>query len=120
MTFSGRNYYEIYMLLLTAGWALFNWVTGVDGETIEAAFPGWGRHIFLGGLLFSSLFALGGIAVGTVIGMLVERAALFALAGSLIYCMTDTSCPTSFSATMRGRLVWTPPRGRRTSPFPHY
>lgn len=81
MTFSGRNYYEIYLLLLTAGWALLNWVTGADGETIEAAFPGWGRHIFLGGLLVGSLTALVGIAVGTVVGMLVERAALFALAG---------------------------------------
>ena len=81
MTFSGRNYYEIYMLLLTAGWVLFNWVTDADGETIEAAFPGWGRHILLGGLLVSSLIALGGIAVGTVVGMLVERAALSALAG---------------------------------------
>jgi hypothetical protein len=35
----------------------------------------------LGGLLAGSLLALGGIAVGTVVGMLVERAALFALAG---------------------------------------
>jgi hypothetical protein len=81
MTFSGRNYYEIYLLVLTAGWALYNWVTAADGETIEAAFPGWGRHIFMGGLLVGSLVALGGIAVGTVVGMLVERAALFALAG---------------------------------------
>jgi hypothetical protein len=40
--------------------ALWNWVTEADGETIEAAFPDWGRHIFLRGLLVGSLLALGG------------------------------------------------------------
>jgi hypothetical protein len=50
MTFSGRNYYEIYMLLLTAGWALMNWVTSADGETIEQPSPAgagtssWGAY----------------------------------------------------------------------------
>lgn len=81
MTFSGRNYYEIYLLVLTAGWAALNWATGADGETIEAAFPGWGRHLWFGGLLAGATLALVGIAVGTVVGLLVERAALFGLAG---------------------------------------
>lgn len=81
MTFSGRNYYQVYLLLLTAGWAAVNWVTGADGEVIEAAFPSFGRHIFFGGLLGGSVLALMGITLGTLVGMLLERAALFALAG---------------------------------------
>lgn len=81
MTFSGRNYYEIYLLILTAAWAAASWLTGMDGETIEAALPGLGRHLLFGGLLTGSLIALGGIAIGTITGLLVERAGLIALAG---------------------------------------
>ena len=78
MTFSGRNYYEVYLLVLTIGWAIMSWLVG-DGEAIASVFPGWGRIVFFGGLIASSALALVGIALGTLVGMLIERAAMFSL-----------------------------------------
>lgn len=80
MTASGRNGFEAYLLALTAAWALLSWL-GTEGETIAALFGPLGRHIWLGGLLASSVLALVGIALGTYTGLMLERAALFALAG---------------------------------------
>ncbi|MGH3599996.1 MAG: hypothetical protein ACRDQH_06930 [Pseudonocardiaceae bacterium] len=80
MTLSGRNYYEVYLLLLTLGWAIMSWIIG-DGESIDAVFPAWGRYVFFGGLILASTSALVGIALGTLTGLLLERAAMFSLAG---------------------------------------
>ncbi|MDQ4092264.1 MAG: hypothetical protein M3143_02265 [Actinomycetota bacterium] len=71
--------FEAYLLALTAAWALMSWL-GTEGETVAALFGPLGRHIWLGGLLASSVLALFGIALGTYTGLMLERAALFALA----------------------------------------
>lgn len=80
MTLSGRNYYEVYLLVLTIGWAIMSWIVG-DGEAIGAVFGPWGRAVFLGGLVAASALALTGIAIGTLTGMLIERAAMYTLSG---------------------------------------
>lgn len=81
MTASGRNGFQVYLLALTAGWATVSWLGGTEGETIAALFTTVGRHIWFGGLLVSSVLALVGIALGTYTGLMIERAALFTLAG---------------------------------------
>lgn len=78
MTLSGRNYYEVYLLLLTIGWAVMSWIVG-DGEAIASVFGSWGRIVFFGGLILSSALALVGIAMATLTGMLIERAAMYSL-----------------------------------------
>lgn len=84
MTASGRNGFELYLLLLTAGWAAVSWA-GTEGETVAMLFTAVGRHIWFGTLLASSLLALVGIALGTYTGLLIERAALWSLAGALAW-----------------------------------
>lgn len=81
MTASGRNWFEIYLLVLTVAWATVVWITNSDGETIEALFTTVGKNIWLGGLIISSVIALIGIIMGTITGLLIERAALLLLAG---------------------------------------
>lgn len=81
MTASGRNWFEIYLLVLTVAWSATVWATNSDGETIEALFTVVGKYIWLGGLIVSSVIALIGITTGTVTGLLIERAALLLLAG---------------------------------------
>lgn len=81
MTASGRNWFEIYLLVLTVAWASIVWITNSDGETVEALFTTIGKHIWLGGLIISSVIALIGIIMGTITGLLIERAALLLLAG---------------------------------------
>ncbi|MGH3693229.1 MAG: hypothetical protein ACRDRX_04385 [Pseudonocardiaceae bacterium] len=78
MTLSGRNYYEVYLLLLTLGWAIMSWIVG-DGEAIASVFGTAGRVVFFGGLILSSALALTGIAMGSLTGMLIERAAMYTL-----------------------------------------
>jgi hypothetical protein len=82
MTGSGRNWFEFYLLVLTLAWAIFSWVIG-DGEVVAMLFTQVGRHIWFAGLIVSSALALVGIITGTVTGLLLERAALYFLAGLL-------------------------------------
>ena len=82
MTASGRNAFEVYLLVLIAGWAGISWVGGAEGETIAALFTHYGRHVWFAILLGSSVLALVGIALGTYTGLMIEWAALYALAGA--------------------------------------
>jgi hypothetical protein len=81
MAITGRNWYEVFLLILTALWAIAGWVTGSEGQEIALTFPAWARDLWYGGLLVCSLVALAGVVAGTVTGLLIERAALFFLAG---------------------------------------
>jgi hypothetical protein len=85
MTASGRNGFEVYLLLLIAAWASVSWLGGQEGETILAIFTSVGRHIWFGLLLGSSLLALVGIFLGNYIGLQIERAGLAALAGAFVW-----------------------------------
>jgi hypothetical protein len=78
---AGRNWYQVYLLVLTAAFAVASWFTDSEGQTLITTFPAWGRHIWYGGLLVLALAALVGIAMHNLTGLLVERAALFVLAG---------------------------------------
>lgn len=81
VTASGRNGFEAYLLLLIGGWAAMVWTTGMDGETIAALFTRVGLYIWLAGLIAGSVIALVGIGLGTLTGMMIERAGLYVLAG---------------------------------------
>jgi hypothetical protein len=81
VTASGRNGFEAYLLLLIGGWAALVWATGMDGETIAALFTRTGLYIWLAGLIVGSVIALVGIGLGTLTGMMIERAGLYVLAG---------------------------------------
>lgn len=82
MTGSGRNWFEFYLLVLTAAWAIFAWIVG-DGETVAVLFTSVGKELWFAGLIASSVLAIIGIITGTVTGLLIERAALYLLAGLL-------------------------------------
>lgn len=78
---AGRSWYQVYLLVLTVLWAAAGWFTGSDGRVIAETFPAWSRHLWYGGLVAGAVLALVGIALHTVVGLLVERVALFVLAG---------------------------------------
>lgn len=77
----GRNWYQIYLLVLTMVFVGFAWATGSESQVITATFPGFMQVIWYGGLLAGALVTLVGIAMHTVTGFLIERGALFWLAG---------------------------------------
>jgi hypothetical protein len=81
MTASGRNGFQVYLLVLTAMWALVSWVGGIEGEVIRAMFTSFGRHAWFALLIIGSLMALFGITLGTYVGMQLERSAMYLLAG---------------------------------------
>lgn len=81
MTASGRNGFQVYLLILVVGWSVYTWTTGTDGEVIRALFTQVGLNIWYAGLILSSLVSLGGIALGTYTGLLIERAGMYGLAG---------------------------------------
>lgn len=78
---TSRNWYEVFLLVLTALWAVSGWVTSSEGQQIALTFPPWARDLWYGGLLFCALAALMGVAMAGVTGLMVERGALFVLAG---------------------------------------
>lgn len=77
----GRNWYQVYLLVLAVVFVGASWLTGGEGQVIAAAFPSWSQYLWYGGLLAGSVAALVGIALATVVGLLLERAALLWLAG---------------------------------------
>lgn len=81
MTTSGRNWHEIYLLVLTVAFATSGVLTQSSGQVITATFPSWGQRLWYGGLIIGALVALAGIVLHSVTGLLVERAALLGLAG---------------------------------------
>lgn len=78
---SGRNWYQVYLLVLTMVFVGGSWVTGSAGQVITATFPSWSQYLWYGGLLLGAVVALVGIALHSVTGLLIERGALFWLAG---------------------------------------
>ncbi|MGH3987823.1 MAG: hypothetical protein ACRDTZ_10945 [Pseudonocardiaceae bacterium] len=81
MVNSDRNWYEVYLLVLAVMWVATAWLTGSADQTIVRTFPSWSQHLWYGGLLVGVMVALLGITLASVAGLLVERAALFWLAG---------------------------------------
>lgn len=78
---AGRNWYQVFLMALTAGWAIYSWMSGSAGETITATFPAWSQGLWYICLILGSVMALFGVALGTVTGLLVEQSGLFILAG---------------------------------------
>lgn len=81
MVTTGRNWYQVYLLVLTMVFVGSAWLSGGEGQVIAATFPAWSQYLWYGGLLIGAAAALVGIGLGTVVGLLIERAALFWLAG---------------------------------------
>jgi uncharacterized membrane protein len=77
----GRNWHEVYLLVLTILFAVTGWLTDSKEQIITATFPAWAQSFWYGGLAAGAVLALVGIALHTLTGLLVERAGLFALAG---------------------------------------
>lgn len=78
---TGRNWHEIYLLVLTIGFALSGWLTSSSEQVITASYPVWSQFVWYGGLIAGASIALVGIALHTLTGLLIERAALFGIAG---------------------------------------
>jgi hypothetical protein len=74
-----RNYYEIYLLLLTIGFA-GTWGLSNTGE-VTSTFPPWARVVWYGGLALSAIAAVIGELLFTNLSLLIERAALLLLTG---------------------------------------
>jgi hypothetical protein len=77
-----RNYYEIFVLLLTVGFAA-TWGLSNNGE-VTSVFPAWARWVWFGGLALGALVAISGEIVFTNAMLLVERAALIFLTGLIM------------------------------------
>lgn len=77
----GRNYYQVYLLILAIVFVGTSWASGGEGQVIAATFPIWAQALWYCGLIAGAVLALGGITAHSLGGLLVERAALFFLAG---------------------------------------
>jgi hypothetical protein len=77
----GRNWHEVYLLVLTVAFAAMAWATGSQEQTIAGTFPAWSQQLWYGGLVVGAVVGLLGIALHTLTGMLIERAALLGLSG---------------------------------------
>lgn len=74
-----RNYYEVFLLLLTMAFAV---QFGLTNEgVVTATFPFWARLIWYVGLLLSAIVAAIGEMVFTNLALVVERAALLFMTG---------------------------------------
>ena len=49
MTAGGRNWFEVYMMTLTAAFAVSAWATASAQQSIAATFPAWSQHIWVRG-----------------------------------------------------------------------
>lgn len=78
---TGRNWYEMYLMVLTLLFAISAWATGSSQETLTATFPIWSQNLWYGGLVISAIVVLIGITMNTLTGLLIERAALLFLTG---------------------------------------
>jgi hypothetical protein len=80
-TSAGRNWYEVYLMVLTVLFVVSAWSTDSARETLTATFPVWSQNLWYGGLIVSATLVLTGIVLGTVTGLMIERAALLVLTG---------------------------------------
>lgn len=102
-----RNWFEAYLLVLALGSGTQGLLGRGGSRTVEASFPAWGQYLWFGGLLAGSLLALAGVALASVVGTLLERAALFLLAGlsggytigAVVLCVVDTG-PSAYATTL--------------------
>lgn len=78
---AGRNWHGAYLAVLTVVFALEAWLSGSQQQVIAATFPGLARNLWYGGLIAGAVLVLIGVTLHTVTGLLIERAALFLLAG---------------------------------------
>jgi hypothetical protein len=74
-----RNYYEIFLLILTMAFAIQFGLTNEGAVT--ATFPFWARLVWYIGLLFSAVVAVIGEFVFTNLSLVIERAALLFMVG---------------------------------------
>jgi uncharacterized membrane protein len=77
-----RNYYEVFLLLLTMAFAVQYGLT--NAGVVTATFPLWGRLIWYVGLLFSAAVAVVGEIMFTNLSLIVERAALLFMTGLIM------------------------------------
>lgn len=80
-TTTGRNWYQLLLMVLTMFWVLTAWLSGSAGEAITASFPAWSQALWYGGLTLGALVTAAGIIAGTFTGMLIEKAGLYVLVG---------------------------------------
>lgn len=77
-----RNYYEIFLLFLTVGFAA-TWGLMNNGE-VTSVFPAWARTIWFTGLAIGAVLAVGGEIIFTNAALAIERAALLFLTGLIM------------------------------------
>jgi hypothetical protein len=41
----GRNWYQVYLLVLTMVFVGGSWATGSEGQVIAATFPSWSQYL---------------------------------------------------------------------------
>lgn len=78
---TGRSWHEVYLLLISAAYALGGLVTGRTNQALDESFPGWSLLGWYGGLFAMSVLAVAGIVMGTIAGLVLERAAMWVLTG---------------------------------------
>lgn len=74
---TARNWFEIYLLILSVGFAA-TWGTTNSGE-VTSVFPAWARAVWFGGLAIGSAVAVVGELIFTNAALMAERAALYFL-----------------------------------------
>lgn len=77
-----RNYYEIFVLFITVGFAA-SWGLTNTGE-VTSVFPAWARIAWFSGLAIGAAVAVVGEIVFTNAALVIERAALLFLTGLIM------------------------------------
>lgn len=78
---TGRNWYQLMLMVLTVFWAATAWLSNSTNETITASFPWWSQSLWYFGLIAGAAVTAVGIIMHTVTGLLVEKSGLFILVG---------------------------------------
>jgi hypothetical protein len=78
---TGRNWYQLMLMVLTIFWVVTAWVSNNAGQAITASFPVWSQTLWYGGLVVGALVTTIGIVLHNFIGLLVEKSGLLALVG---------------------------------------
>jgi hypothetical protein len=78
----GRAVFEAYLLVACVLTGVVGFVApATRARSIVTTFPGWAQTAWYAGLLLGGIVAIAGITVGSILGSLVERAAMLTLAG---------------------------------------
>jgi hypothetical protein len=81
MMTTGRNWYQLLLMVLTVFWVATAWMSGSTDQSITASFPWWSRSLWYFGLTIGAAVTAVGIIMHTFTGLLVEKAGLFILVG---------------------------------------